>query len=102
MDRIARLRQFITAQPDQPFPRYALALELKGAGDARGAAGELEALVAKAPDYLAAYLQLGMLQHELGRSPEARATLEAGRRLAAAKGDSHTLSELVTALEQVG
>ena len=102
MDRIAQLRQFIAARPDQPFPRYALALELKGGGDAAGAADELDQLVAKVPDYLAAYLQLGMLQQELGRVPAARATLQAGQKVASAKGDTHTLSELTTALEQLG
>ncbi len=102
MDRVAQLRLFIAARPDQAFPRYALALELKGQGDAAGAARELEDLVAKVPDYLAAYLQLGMLQQEAGRAADAKATLAAGQRLASAKGDGHTLSELTAALEQLG
>ena len=35
MDRVEQLKKFISAQPDQPFPRYALALELKGKGDGK-------------------------------------------------------------------
>ena len=40
MDRTEQLRKFIAASPDEAFPRYALALELKGRGDAPGAAAE--------------------------------------------------------------
>lgn len=99
MERTEQLRKFIEAQPDAPFPRYALALELKGKGDAEGAARELGELIQRAPDYLAAYLQLGMVLQPLGRNAEARATLERGQEVARKKGDTHTLSELTAALE---
>jgi tetratricopeptide (TPR) repeat protein len=99
MDRVAQLRKFIEAQPGEAFPRYALALELKGQGDNQGAAAELEALLRNAPDYLAAYLQLGMLLQILGRAAEARDALQRGQELARRKGDGHTLSELTSALE---
>lgn len=99
MDRIAQLRKFIEAQPAEPFPRYALALELKGQGDTAGAARELEELLRRAPGYLAAYLQQGMLLQALDRLAEARATLTQGQALARSKGDAHTLSELTAALE---
>jgi len=75
MDRIGQLRNFIATRPDDPFPRYALALELKGAGDARGAATELQDLLARNPDYLAAYLQLGMLLTSLDRARPAGCAL---------------------------
>jgi thioredoxin-like negative regulator of GroEL len=101
MDRIAQLRKFIEGAHDQPFPRYALALELKGQGDAEGAARELQALLDRSPDYLAAYLQLGMLLAALGSAQGARATLAQGQELARRKGDSHTLSELTSALEGI-
>ena len=101
MDRTDQLRKFIEAQPDEPFPRYALALELKGKGDAEGAASELQELQTRAPDYLAAYLQLGLVLQTLGRNDEARATLQRGQEVARKKGDTHTLSELTSALETV-
>jgi Tfp pilus assembly protein PilF len=101
MDRISQLRAFIDSQPDTPFPRYALALELKGKGDPGAAAAELQELLRRAPDYLAAYLQLGMLLQSLDKSAEARAAFEAGQEVARKKGDSHTLSELTAALEQL-
>jgi len=99
MDRIGQLRNFIATRPDDPFPRYALALELKGAGDARGAATELQDLLARKPDYLAAYLQLGMLLTSLDRADEAREILVRGQQVARSQNNGHTLSELTQALE---
>ena len=101
MDRIAQLRKFIAASPDDPFPRYALALELKGKGDARAAAAELEDLLARKPDYLAAYLQLGMLLAALDRTGDARQILVRGQDVARRQNDTHTLSELTQALESL-
>jgi thioredoxin-like negative regulator of GroEL len=102
MDRIGQLRQFIAASPDDPFPRYALALELKGKGDAKAAADELRELVRRKPDYLAAYLQLGMLLEVLDAFEEARDTLARGQEVARKQGNTHTLSELTQALENLG
>jgi predicted Zn-dependent protease len=99
MDRIAHLRKFIAAAPDDPFPRYALAMELKGRGDARAAAAELQDLLARKPDYLAAYLQLGMLLTALDRAGDAREILVRGQEVARRQNNSHTLSELTQALE---
>jgi tetratricopeptide (TPR) repeat protein len=99
MDRIEQLKKFIEQAPDEPFPRYALALELKGRGEADAAVAELAELLRRAPDYLAAYLQLGMLLQTLGRTSEARNALERGQEVARKKGDSHTLSELTQALD---
>jgi len=99
MDRIEQLRQFIARSPGEAFPRYALALELKGKGDARGAAAELEEVLRLQPDYLAAYLQLGMLQQALERFEQARETFTRGQELARKQGNSRALSELSQALE---
>ena len=99
MDRIEQLRKFIAAAPDEPFPRYALALELKGKGDSQAAAAELKELLRRTPDYLAAYLQLGMLLQLLGDAAQARQVFGAGEELARKKGDTHALSELTQAKE---
>ena len=101
MDRIEQLRNFIGAAPDEAFPRYALALELKGSGDAAGAAAELQELLRRKPDYLAAYLQLGMLLQTLGDDSLARTIFERGQAVARLQGNTHTLSELTQALESL-
>jgi Tfp pilus assembly protein PilF len=102
MDRVAQLRRFIEASPKEPFPRYALALELKGRGEAESAASELQALLAQAPDYLAAYLQLGMVLEGLGRADEARSAFRRGQEVARRQGNGHALSELTSALDALG
>jgi thioredoxin-like negative regulator of GroEL len=99
MDRTEQLRKFIAASPDDPFPRYALALELKGKGEAQAAAAELNELVRRTPDYLAAYLQLGVILETLDRADEARDALARGQVVARRQGNTHTLSELTQALE---
>jgi Tfp pilus assembly protein PilF len=101
MDREAQLRKFIEASPNDPFPRYALALELKGKGDSAAAAAELQELLRRSKDYLAAYLQLGMLLQALGRAEEAKAAYAQGQEVARQKGDPHALSELTQALESL-
>jgi Flp pilus assembly protein TadD len=101
MDRIGQLRQFVAASPDDPFPRYALALELKGKGDASSAADELRELLRRKPDYLAAYLQLGMILETLDRHEEARDAFVRGQDVARRQGNTHTLSELTQALENL-
>jgi len=102
MDRVGQLRQFVEKKPGDPFPRYALALELKNGGDAASAAEELRQLVARVPGYLPAYLQLGMLLHGLGRIVDARGAYRSGQDLARSQGNTHALGELTTALEQLG
>jgi tetratricopeptide (TPR) repeat protein len=99
MDRSEQLRKFIAASPDEAFPRYALALELKGKGDVQAATAELEELLRRKPDYLAAYLQLGMMLVALDRAAEARDALVRGQEVARRQGNTHTLSELTQALE---
>jgi tetratricopeptide (TPR) repeat protein len=101
MDRIGQLRKFIAASPQEAFPRYALALELKGQGDGRAAAAELEELLRIAPEYLAAYLQLGLLLPALDRASDARRILAEGQQVARRQANTHTLSELTQALEDL-
>jgi tetratricopeptide (TPR) repeat protein len=102
MDRVEQLRRFVEASPGDPFPRYALALELKGRGDQQGAAVELQGLLKLAPGYLAAYLQLGMLLQALGRPGEARGAFQSGQEIARRQGNGHALSELTSALDALG
>jgi tetratricopeptide (TPR) repeat protein len=102
MDRIAQLQSFLEKRPDDPFPRYALALEHRSQGNLPLAASALEELVRRVPGYVPAYLMLGQLLQELDRLPDARAALGKGQDQARAAGDSHALSELTSALEALG
>ena len=97
-DRIEAMTHFIEQFPDNPFPRYALAMEHKTAGRHDDAIACFSALVAKLPDYVPASLQFGMVLTDAGRDEEARDIFTRGIEAAKAKGDNHALSELQGAL----
>jgi len=97
-ERIAALNQFIEQRPSDPFPRYALALEHKSAGDLEGAARTFQDLVERAPTYVATYLQFGMVLEQLGRIDDARRVLTEGVGQAKKAGNAHALSEIQDAL----
>jgi tetratricopeptide (TPR) repeat protein len=89
---------FIRAKPDDPFPRYALALEYKNAGrldDARVTFGDLMAAI---PDYTATYLHAGNVLVALGKREDARAIYERGIEVCGRRGDAHARGELEGAL----
>jgi tetratricopeptide (TPR) repeat protein len=93
---------FVEAHPDQAFPRYGLAMEYAKRGDLAAADEQFAELRSRHPDYLAAYFHHGMLLLRLERKEEARRTWEEGIRVAAAKGDEHTKSELEAVLADLG
>jgi tetratricopeptide (TPR) repeat protein len=93
-ERITALKVFIDQRPDDPFPRYALGMELKGAGDLAGAATAFRDLAARVPGYVATYLQLGQVLEQLGELDEARSVLTTGIKQAEKAGNAHALSEM--------
>lgn len=101
-ERIETMRKFIEQAPDNPFPRYALAMEFKSADRLEEAVEALGYLATNAPDYVATYLQWGMLLEQLGRDDEARRAYETGIEWARKKGERHALSELEGALGALG
>lgn len=101
MDRIALLQSFIARAPNDPFPRYGLALELAKEGRADEALGAFAALVEAMPDYLPTYLMYGNTLARAGKRAEASDVYRRGIALAAAKGDGKTRGELEDALAAV-
>ena len=96
------LRAAATQRPDDPFPRYALAQELRSLGDAREAWTVLAALLDDHPDYVPGYAPAGELARLHGESSRARALFERGIEAASRKGDSHTAQRLREALDDLG
>lgn len=92
------LGNFVAQRPEDPFPRYALAMELKSTGDPERAWATFEALIAEHPEYVAAYAPAADLLTALGRSDEARAVYRKGIELCARKGDAHLRANLEDAL----
>ena len=97
-ERIARLLAFADARPQDPFPRYALALEHRNAGDHDQAWAVFERLLAEHPDYTAGYLHAGNALMALGRREEAGQVWQKGVEVCTTRGDAHARSELEAAV----
>jgi tetratricopeptide (TPR) repeat protein len=101
VDRIATFRQFIARSPNDPFPRYGLAMELKVRGQLAEARAAFDELLAGFPDYVPAYLQAGGVLLALGESALAAETFRRGITAAEARGDQHARGELEAALAEL-
>jgi predicted Zn-dependent protease len=95
------MRKFVEARPDEPFPRYGLAMECAKLGQLKEADAQFSELRRRQPDYLPAYYQHGTVLMRLDRKAEARSTFEEGVRLSTAKGDDHTREELEAMLAEL-
>jgi len=99
--RIDALLGFIQQKPQDPFPRYALALEYKNGGRLDEARATFEALMTAHPDYTATYLHAGNTSLALGLRDEARAIYERGVDVCVRRGDAHARGELEGALSSL-
>lgn len=97
--RLQMLEAMIAKGTQDPFVRYARALELRGLGEAESALRALEEVRTLHPRYVATYLMGGQLAVELGLGDAARTWLEDGIVIAKAERDEHARSELQTALD---
>jgi tetratricopeptide (TPR) repeat protein len=95
------LQAFIAQRPNDPFPRYGLALEHKNAGRLEEAWSAFEALMTEHPTYTAAYLHAGNTAVALGRVDAARAVYARGIEACAKAGDAHARGELEGALSSL-
>jgi tetratricopeptide (TPR) repeat protein len=96
--RIDALLGFIQQKPQDPFPRYALALEYKNGGRLDEARATFDALMSAHPDYTAAYLHAGNTLLALGLRDDARAVYQRGVEVCVRRGDAHARGELEGAL----
>src|SRR5262245_12895671 len=100
--RKEQIEELLAMDPDDPFLRYGLAMEAVSAGNDEEAVRCLQALIARAPDYVPAYLQISQAQIRLGRIPEARAMLGRGIPVARRQGDMHAAEEMQGFLAGLG
>jgi tetratricopeptide (TPR) repeat protein len=101
VSRIDALLGFIRQKPEEPFPRYALALEYKNGGRLEDARATFDALMTSHPDYTAAYLHAGNTLVALGLREQARAIYQRGVDACARRGDTHARGELEGALSSL-
>jgi predicted Zn-dependent protease len=99
--RIQAFRAFVAKSPDDPFPRYSLAMSLRSAGQVEEAVAEFRELARRRPDYVPTYLMLGQALETLDRGGEATRAYEDGIAAATRGNDQHARSELQQALDAV-
>jgi tetratricopeptide (TPR) repeat protein len=100
MDRIASFKSFITQRPQDPFPRYGLAMEHKTRGEHAEAWAAFAELLQSFPDYVPTYLMAGGTLVALGQKAQAIEVLKKGIEVASRRGDQHARRELEQALAE--
>lgn len=101
MDRIARLKEFLAASPEDSFLQHALALEYVKLGDDTTARGIFESLLARDPGYTGSYYHLGKLLERQEQNEAAIKCYETGMEKCKAAGEQHNYNELRGALEEL-
>lgn len=101
MDRIAALMEVLTANPDDAFARYGLAMEYSKAGDVECALAEFKTLLEKNPDYTPGYFMAAQTLASAERVEEAKRMLVDGISSARRTGNQHAQSEMTAMLEEL-
>lgn len=99
--RLERLQEMAARDPDNPFPRYALALEYRSLGRLEEAEACLRPLAAPPLEYVPAYLHLGMLLVDQEKREAAREVLIQGVQVAGRKGDRRAEAEMQALLDEI-
>ena len=98
-DRLKRLLEFYSEDPDDPFNIYALANEYKNS-DPQKALDYFEILLKNHPNYIATYYHLAHLYLDIGAEEKAKDVFERGIDVAAAKNENFALRELKSAYDE--
>jgi tetratricopeptide (TPR) repeat protein len=101
MSRLEQLRRLAAAQPGDPFTHYGVGLEYMQLERWDDALAAFEQTLSIDPQYSAAYFQKARTELKLGRRAEAAETLKAGMAVAAARGETHTVSKMQEMLESL-
>jgi Tfp pilus assembly protein PilF len=101
MDRIAKIKEFLLANPTDNFLRHALALELIKTGDNAQARILFESILTTSPDYIGSYYHLAKLLEQMGERELAIEWYEKGMAAAKSAKDQHAYNELQSAYEDL-
>jgi len=96
-NRLNILRDMEKENPNDPFYKYAIALELVKS-DIEEAKKYFELVVQDFPTYLPSYYQLGIIYQKNGEIEAAIRVFKLGITFAHSQNESHTLKELKAAL----
>ena len=101
MERIAKLKEFLQASPNDNFVKHALALEYIKIGDEAGARQQFEEILNQSPDYIGSYYHLAKLLERTGEKSLAIEWYEKGMLAAKNAKDQHAYNELQMAHEDL-
>ncbi len=92
--RRQRIEEMLKDDPNDPFLRYGLGMELASVGDVEGAIRCFRELIQVAPEYVPAYVQAGQLLNRQGRTGEAAEVFRNGIAVAKKVNDLHAAGEM--------
>ncbi|WGQ11039.1 tetratricopeptide repeat protein [Pedobacter gandavensis] len=92
--RLAKLLEFLSNDPHDPFVLYALATEYNNSNDVEKAFEYYLKLTNDHPDYVGTYYHLGKLYEKQGQKDTALEIYQKGMTVARNKRDMHAFSEL--------
>ena len=101
VDRISKLKEFLTDNPTDSFLQHALALEYIKQGDEEKARDLFEEIINREPGYIGTYYHLAKLQERLGETDMAVQVYKKGMEEARKAGDNHAFGELKGAYEEL-
>lgn len=101
MDRVERLKEFLTSNPNDSFVQHALALEYIKMGDDVRARELFDHLLMRDENYIGSYYHLARLLERNNEKDKARAVYEKGLMKAKESGDRHAYNELLMAYEEL-
>jgi Flp pilus assembly protein TadD len=99
--RLDTLRRLVATHPDDPRPKFGLAVELLNRGETLEGAEALEAYLNLAEDEGNGWRRLGAALAELGEKDRARAAFARGIEIADERGHTGLVEELKEALEDL-
>lgn len=100
IERIKQLEKFISEDPEEPFNRYALALELAHE-EANKAIALLLDLIKDKPHYVPTYYQAALLLLDQNRLEETKIILAQGIKIARVQSEHKAASELKLLFEEL-
>ncbi len=101
MERLEKLKEFLSASPADSFLQHALALEHIKIGDDASARSLFEQILERDAGYIGSYYHLAKLLERTGEEKQAIVWYEKGMAAAKAAGDQHAYNELQMAYEDL-
>ncbi|MCX6318467.1 MAG: hypothetical protein NTW29_14340 [Bacteroidetes bacterium] len=101
MERIAKLKEYLSASPGDNFLQHALALEYIKLGDDEQAKALFEEILNRDSAYIGSYYHLAKLLERNGDTDGAVQWYEKGMDAALKAGEKHAFGELRSAWEEL-